>query len=241
VLQILKLMDSLLKREGFDLRLTPYTVLPTGPLEGLVQYVDRSHALAHVLAQNRQDGIRQFLRSFHPSPTGPFGIAADALDNFKKSAAGYCVITYLLSVGDRHLDNLMLTEAGEVRARASALGDTSPPAADRGAVGGRPPRRARARPLTAAHATHARAARACARPARARRAQLFHIDFGYILGRDPKPLPPPMKLCREMVEAMGGADSDHYKDFKAICCEVARAATRVRAQRRPPSPRAPGR
>ena len=34
---------------------------------------------------------------------------------------------------------------------------------------------------------------------------LFHIDFGYILGRDPKPFPPPMKLCKEMVEAMGGA------------------------------------
>ena len=28
---------------------------------------------------------------------------------------------------------------------------------------------------------------------------LFHIDFGYILGRDPKPLPPPMKLSKEMV------------------------------------------
>jgi hypothetical protein len=34
--------------------------------------------------------------------------------------------------------------------------------------------------------------------------RLFHIDFGYILGNDPKPFPPPMKLCREMIEAMGG-------------------------------------
>jgi phosphatidylinositol 3-kinase len=31
---------------------------------------------------------------------------------------------------------------------------------------------------------------------------LFHIDFGYLLGRDPKPLPPPFKLVKEMVEAM---------------------------------------
>ena len=71
------------------------------------------------------------------------------LDNFVRSCAGYCVTMYLLGVGDRHLDNLMLCSNGA----------------------------------------------------------LFHIDFGYILGRDPKPFPPPMKLCKEMVEAMGGKDS----------------------------------
>merc|ERR1712020_680390 len=31
--------------------------------------------------------------------------------------------------------------------------------------------------------------------------KLFHIDFGYILGRDPKPLPPPMKLRKECYTA----------------------------------------
>lgn len=47
--------------------------------------------------------------------------------------------------------------------------------------------------------------------------RLFHIDFAYILGRDPKPYPPPMKLCREMVEAMNGANSLPYQQFKAHC------------------------
>jgi Phosphatidylinositol 3- and 4-kinase len=39
-------------------------------------------------------------------------------------------------------------------------------------------------------------------------------------GRDPKPFPPPMKLCKEMVDAMGGGDSSHYRHFRTICCEA---------------------
>lgn len=46
--------------------------------------------------------------------------------------------------------------------------------------------------------------------------RLFHVDFGYILGRDPKPFPPPMKLCKEMVEAMGGAE--RYIETSKIVC-----------------------
>ncbi|KAJ8985788.1 hypothetical protein NQ317_014442 [Molorchus minor] len=81
------------------------------------------------------------------------------MDTYVKSCAGYCIITYLLGVGDRHLDNLLLTRDGK----------------------------------------------------------LFHIDFGYILGRDPKPLPPPMKLSKEMVEAMGGVMSEHFQEFRKLC------------------------
>lgn len=50
-----------------------------------------------------------------------------------------------------------------------------------------------------------------------KKGHLFHIDFGYILGRDPKPFPPPMKLSREMVEAMGGISSEHYQTFRKLC------------------------
>jgi hypothetical protein len=43
------------------------------------------------------------------------------------------------------------------------------------------------------------------------------VDFGYILGRDPKPFPPAVKVCKEMVDAMGGMHSPHYARFKSLC------------------------
>ena len=47
--------------------------------------------------------------------------------------------------------------------------------------------------------------------------KLFHIDFGYILGKDPKPMPPPIKLCKEMVECMGGKGSKGFAEFQQKC------------------------
>ncbi|XP_044740511.1 phosphatidylinositol 3-kinase catalytic subunit type 3 isoform X4 [Chrysoperla carnea] len=156
ILQMITLMDKLLRMENLDLKLTPYRVLATSTKHGFLQYIE-SKTVAEVL--NTEGSIQNFFRKHHPSETGPYGIAPEVMDTYVRSVAGYCVITYLLGVGDRHLDNLLLTKNGK----------------------------------------------------------LFHIDFGYILGRDPKPLPPPMKLSKEMVEAMGGPQSEHYQEFRKQC------------------------
>ncbi|GJY07711.1 UV radiation resistance protein/autophagy-related protein 14 [Tanacetum coccineum] len=39
---------------------------------------------------------------------------------------------------------------------------------------------------------------------------IFHVDKYNILGHDPKTFPPPMKLCKEMLEAIGGAERCHH-------------------------------
>lgn len=153
ILQTITLMDKLLRRENLDLKLTPYRVLATSTRHGFVQYIE-SISLAEVRAS--EGSIQNFFRRHAPMTEGPYGISPEVMDTYVRSCAGYCVITYLLGVGDRHLDNLLLTSTGK----------------------------------------------------------LFHIDFGYILGRDPKPMPPPpMKLTREMVEAMGGTSSELYREF----------------------------
>ncbi|ESP05458.1 hypothetical protein LOTGIDRAFT_181298 [Lottia gigantea] len=156
VLQSIQLMDKLLRKENLDLKMSPYKVLATSSNHGFVQFVESS-AVAEVLYKD--GSIQNFFRKHNPSENGPYGIAHEVMDNYVKSCAGYCVVTYVLGVGDRHLDNLLLSTSGK----------------------------------------------------------LFHIDFGYILGRDPKPLPPPMKLSKEMVEGMGGPNSKDFHDFKKHC------------------------
>lgn len=89
-----------------------HSVLATSADDGIIECVPRCHALARVLAEHRS--IIKYLAQFHPDPSGPFGISADVLNNFVRSCAGYCVMTYLLGVGDRHLDNLMLIDDGRL-------------------------------------------------------------------------------------------------------------------------------
>ncbi|VDP07739.1 unnamed protein product [Soboliphyme baturini] len=46
--------------------------------------------------------------------------------------------------------------------------------------------------------------------------RIFHVDFGYILGRDPKPLAPPIKLTKEMIEGLGGFNSNQWQEFRTL-------------------------
>ena len=107
ILQIITLMDRILKQENLDLKLTPYHVLASSSSHGFVQYVESSTVQEILTAEG---SIQNYFRRCNPSENGPYGIHPEVMDTYVKSCAGYCVVTYLLGVGDRHLDNLLLTK-----------------------------------------------------------------------------------------------------------------------------------
>ena len=111
ILQIITLMDRILQQENLDLKLTPYRVLATSTRHGFVQFIESS-AIADILT--KEGSIQNYFRKHNPCETGPYGIQPEVMDTYVKSCAGYCVITYLLGVGDRHLDNLMLRQNGKL-------------------------------------------------------------------------------------------------------------------------------
>lgn len=56
--------------------------------------------------------IQDYLRAVAYDPVAPYLIRKDVMDTYVKSCAGYSVVTYVLGVGDRHLDNLLLHQSG---------------------------------------------------------------------------------------------------------------------------------
>lgn len=52
---------------------------------------------------------------------------------------------------------------------------------------------------------------------------MFHIDFGFIFGDEPegkKAFATEIRLNRPMIEAMGGLESENYKQMKIKCIEA---------------------
>uniref|UniRef100_A0A8C5A7K9 Phosphatidylinositol 3-kinase catalytic subunit type 3 n=1 Tax=Gadus morhua TaxID=8049 RepID=A0A8C5A7K9_GADMO len=82
ILQIISLMDKLLRKENLDLKLTPYKVLATSTKHGFMQFV-QSVPVAEVLAT--EGNIQSFFRRHAPSEKGPYGISPEVMDTYVKS------------------------------------------------------------------------------------------------------------------------------------------------------------
>uniref|UniRef100_A0A8C2UTR0 phosphatidylinositol-4,5-bisphosphate 3-kinase n=1 Tax=Chinchilla lanigera TaxID=34839 RepID=A0A8C2UTR0_CHILA len=117
-LQILRLMDSLWKEAGLDLRMLPYGCLATGDRSGLIEVVSTSETIADIqlnssnvaaAAAFNKDALLNWLKEYNS------GDDLDrAIEEFTLSCAGYCVASYVLGIGDRHSDNIMVKKTGQL-------------------------------------------------------------------------------------------------------------------------------
>jgi hypothetical protein len=160
ITKIILMMDLIIYRElNLELNLVNYAILPLDENSGFVEIVQNAHTIYNI-HEKRKFTIQNFIIEHNGSV--PIEILRQ---RFVKSCAGYCVISYLLGIGDRHLDNIMITEDG----------------------------------------------------------YLFHIDYSFILGYDPKIITKnafggsEIRLTSDMIDMMGGMESKHYHTFKELC------------------------
>lgn len=151
---IIKYMNILLKNEGLDLNLITYNVIPITSKSGLIEIVDNAETIYNI--ENKHGySILNYIIEKNLNKT-----IDEIRESFCKSLAGYCIITYLLGIGDRHLNNIMITDD----------------------------------------------------------ARIFHIDYSFILGKDPKSiLASKIRITEGMINALGGHNSKYYKKFQDYC------------------------
>ena len=117
VLQLIRCMDRLWKAEGLDMCMSPYRCAPTWNDGGMLEIVTASDTTANI--QTRYGGTLgafsdSVFKEWIEEHNGPEGTPEyeEAVRMFIRSAAGYCVATYVLGIGDRHNDNIMIKKSG---------------------------------------------------------------------------------------------------------------------------------
>jgi hypothetical protein len=159
VLNIIDIIHDILKREeeDLDIEMVRYEVMPTSQNSGYIEIVENAATIFNII-ENSGLTIQNFILNNNKDlMIGMFR------EKFIKSTALYCVVSYLLGIGDRHLDNIMISKNG----------------------------------------------------------LLFHIDFGFILGQDPKYSNNRLiRVTPEIVNVIGGYGTEDYDYFKKTCVKI---------------------
>ena len=145
----IKLIKHLLYENNIENNLLIYDILPINDKIGLIEIVNNAYTL-YDINQQQNITLQNFILSKNKDKT-----IYEIKDIFIKSLSIYCIITYILGIGDRHLDNIMIKDDGI----------------------------------------------------------LFHIDFSFCLGYDPKPFAPSIRITKEMIDMIGGVKSPDYEKF----------------------------
>ncbi|KYQ91670.1 phosphatidylinositol 3-kinase [Tieghemostelium lacteum] len=163
ILNLISVMSKLLEHppKKPKMSLIPpvtYRIQPTGNDYGFIQMVENATTLNNI-NNNNKDSQWRMGTYLHYCQTAQ-GQQVDVKKVFSVSLATWIIITHLLGVGDRHDENVMVTNTG----------------------------------------------------------QIFHIDYGFILGREPKPISNYIRFDKSFQDVFS-SDPD-VKEFRDTCVEV---------------------
>jgi|TARA_B100001059_G_scaffold229548_1_gene262299 hypothetical protein len=130
-----------------DVHVHTYKVFPFDNESGCVVMIPDASTLYDV---RKQTTLLNHLLSSNPNVT-----VGTLRNRIVSSCVGACLLAFTMGLGDRHLENVLVTSSG----------------------------------------------------------YLAHIDFGYVLGEDPKLAATPMRITEDMVEAIGGRGSLSFSAF----------------------------
>lgn len=158
IMCIINLINCIvLEEENVELPAITYRIQPTSTTGGYIQIVDGAQTIFNIV-ENSGFTIQNYIMENNKDMS-----IQNFRDRFIISTALYCVISYLLGIGDRHLDNIMVSKDG----------------------------------------------------------LLFHIDFSFILGQDPKySNNKTIRVTPEIVNVIGGYGSEDYQKFKKYCSTI---------------------
>ena len=116
-LQLFQSMQTLWFENGLKVKMALYKVLCTGNMQGMLEMVRNSDTLANIHVQEG-GAIKQLIsitavanwieKNCKSLPLN------EAKENFLISNVAYCLATFVLGIGDRHNDNIMMKRNGEL-------------------------------------------------------------------------------------------------------------------------------
>ena len=114
-LQLFKAMQTVWFENGLNVKMSLYKVLCTGNEEGMLEMVTNAETLANIHVKEG-GAISQLFSKGSVKNWIEKNCAnkKEAIENFMLSNVAYCLATFVLGIGDRHNDNIMIKRNGEL-------------------------------------------------------------------------------------------------------------------------------
>ncbi len=154
VLNLITLSDIILKESlDIDFGTTTYPVMPLTSSSGMIEIIENAETIYSVC--DNKKALWQYIFEKNNNK-----IISDVMKTYMRSLVSYTLHSYFIGLGDRHLQNIMITADGRI----------------------------------------------------------FHIDFGFILGKDAYPIiSSDIKLNTNILDVLGDNGESTYNEYLELC------------------------